>query len=200
MRCENMPANRSSTRETGLEMPCCPPNDLVWVQITQSYPNRLRFSNLPCPQSPYHTVIDPVFKEGFFEGKNLFSDQTLLRVKQGTKGGGWRSVPDTLYMCRLFQTCRRIGVYLSSEEHLHRSLTRQVLGWGGFFWWFQVSQDVDKSFSSLSRLGWVTSSFSRLGWVLERRGTGTLVPVCIDVTQTYLICWKSRHVYHPIFM
>ena len=30
-------------------------------------------------------------------------------------------------MYRLFQTCRRIGVYLSSEEHLHRSLTRQGL-------------------------------------------------------------------------
>jgi hypothetical protein len=28
---------------------------------------------------------------------------------------------------RLFQTCRRIGVYLSSEEHLHRTLTRQGL-------------------------------------------------------------------------
>jgi hypothetical protein len=40
--------------------------DLLWVQITQSYPNRLRFSRLPCPQSPCHTVIDPVFKEGFF--------------------------------------------------------------------------------------------------------------------------------------
>jgi hypothetical protein len=40
--------------------------DLLWVQITQSYPNRLRFSSLPCPQSPCHDVIDPVFKEGFF--------------------------------------------------------------------------------------------------------------------------------------
>jgi hypothetical protein len=41
-------------------------SDLLWVQITQSYPNRLRFSSLPCPQSPCHTVIHPVFKEGFF--------------------------------------------------------------------------------------------------------------------------------------
>ena len=52
LRCENRPANRSASRETGLEMPCCPPSDLLWVQITQSYPT--------------HTVIDPVFKEGFF--------------------------------------------------------------------------------------------------------------------------------------
>ncbi len=114
-----------ASRETGLEMPCCPANDLLWVQITQSYPNRLRFSRLPCPQSPCHSVIDPVFKEGFLPGKNFFSDQALRRDKQGTKDGGWRNVPHTL--CRLFQTCRRIGVYLSSEEHLHRSLTRQGL-------------------------------------------------------------------------
>ncbi len=60
---------------------------------------------------------------------------------------------------------------------------------------FQVSQDLDESFSSLSRLGWVTfksfktwmshfqvsqdldeslSSLSRLGWGLERRWTGRL--------------------------
>jgi hypothetical protein len=50
-------------RETCLEMPCCPASDLLWVHITQSYPNRLRFSSLPCPQSPCHIVIDPVFKE-----------------------------------------------------------------------------------------------------------------------------------------
>jgi hypothetical protein len=30
-------------------------------------------------------------------------------------------------LVQTFQTCRRIGVYLSSEEHLHRSLTRQGL-------------------------------------------------------------------------
>jgi hypothetical protein len=66
LRFENRPANRTDSRETGLEMPCCPTSDLLWVQITQSYPNRLRFSTLPCPQSPCHTVIDPVFKEGFF--------------------------------------------------------------------------------------------------------------------------------------
>ena len=40
---ENRPANRSVRRETGLEMPCFPASDLLWVQITQSYPNRLRF-------------------------------------------------------------------------------------------------------------------------------------------------------------
>ncbi len=66
LRCENRPANSPASRETGLEKPCCPASDLLWVQITQSYPNRLRFSSLPCPQSPCHTVIDPVFKEGFF--------------------------------------------------------------------------------------------------------------------------------------
>jgi hypothetical protein len=66
LRCENRTANRPARRETGLEMPCCPPSDLFWVQITQRYPNRLRFLNLPCPQSPCHAVIDPVFKEGFF--------------------------------------------------------------------------------------------------------------------------------------
>jgi hypothetical protein len=43
-----------------------PVRDLLWVQITQSYSNRLRFSSLPCLESPCHTVIDPVFKEGFF--------------------------------------------------------------------------------------------------------------------------------------
>jgi hypothetical protein len=60
------PANRPASRETGLEMPCCPASDLLWVQISQCYPNRRRFSSLPCPQSPCHTVIDPVFKERFF--------------------------------------------------------------------------------------------------------------------------------------
>jgi hypothetical protein len=65
LRYENRSVNRPGIRETGLKMSCYPPNDLLWVQITQSYPNRLRFSNLPCPQSPCHTVIDPVFKEGF---------------------------------------------------------------------------------------------------------------------------------------
>jgi hypothetical protein len=65
LRSENRSPNSPPRRETGMEMPCCPPIDLLWVQITQSYPNRLRFSNLPCPQSPCHTVTDPVFKEGF---------------------------------------------------------------------------------------------------------------------------------------
>ena len=46
LRWENRFANRLASRETGLEMPCCPANDLLWVQITQSYPNRLRFSRL----------------------------------------------------------------------------------------------------------------------------------------------------------
>jgi hypothetical protein len=66
LRCENRPANRPASRETGLEMPCCPPNDLLWVQITQSYPNRLRFSSLPCPQSPCHDLIFHGLQEGFF--------------------------------------------------------------------------------------------------------------------------------------
>ncbi len=64
--CENRPVNMPVSMETGLERPCCPASDLLWVQITQSYPNRLKFSRLPCPQSLCHTVIDPVFKEGFF--------------------------------------------------------------------------------------------------------------------------------------
>jgi hypothetical protein len=70
--------------------------------------------------------LTPSSRKDFFEGKNFFFDQALRRAKQGTKDGGWRSVPYTL--CRLFQTCSRIGVYPSSEEHLHRSLTRQGLG------------------------------------------------------------------------
>jgi hypothetical protein len=56
----------AGSRETGLEMPCCTVSDLLWVQITQSYSHRLRFSSLPCPQSPCHPVIYPVFQEGFF--------------------------------------------------------------------------------------------------------------------------------------
>jgi hypothetical protein len=56
VRWENRPANRPASRQTGLEMPCCPANDLLWVQITQSYPDRLRFSSLPCPQSPCHAL------------------------------------------------------------------------------------------------------------------------------------------------
>ncbi len=82
LRWENRPSNRPTNRETGYFQPCFPANDQL------CYPNRLRFSRLPCPQY-----------------------------------GGWRSVPHSL--CKLFQTCRRIGVYLSSEEHLHRRLTRQ---------------------------------------------------------------------------
>jgi hypothetical protein len=59
----NRPVNR---RETGLEMTCFPASDLLWVQITQSYPNPLRFWSIPCPESPCHTVIDPGFQAGFF--------------------------------------------------------------------------------------------------------------------------------------
>jgi len=36
LRWENRPANRPPNRETGLEMPCCPATDLLWVQITQT--------------------------------------------------------------------------------------------------------------------------------------------------------------------
>ena len=43
LRWENRPVNRAASRETGLEMPCFPAFDLLWVQITQSYANRLRF-------------------------------------------------------------------------------------------------------------------------------------------------------------
>jgi hypothetical protein len=60
---ENMrtSVNRFGSRETGLEIPCCPTIDLLWVHITQSYPNRLRFSSVPCPQSPEtkETIKDP---------------------------------------------------------------------------------------------------------------------------------------------
>ncbi len=51
---------------------------------------------------------------------------------------------------------------------------------------FQVSRDLDESLSSLSRLGWV------------RKEEESKVPVWIVFTQTYLICWESRHVYTPI--
>jgi hypothetical protein len=61
-----------------------------------------------------------------FKSLNVMLIQALRRVKQDTKGEGWRNVPHNL--CIIFQTCRRIGVYLSSEEHLHRSLTRPGLG------------------------------------------------------------------------
>ena len=83
LRWENRSANSPVRRETGLKMPCCPAINLLRVQITQSYPNRLRFWTLPCPESPCHSVCS-------------------------NKDGGWRSVPHTL--CRLFQTCRRTGV------------------------------------------------------------------------------------------
>ena len=65
LRWENRPGNRPTRRETGLEMPCLPSNDLLWVQITQSYPNRLRFWRLPSPESPCHTLIDPIFQKFF---------------------------------------------------------------------------------------------------------------------------------------
>jgi hypothetical protein len=31
LRCENSPVNRPVNRDTGLEMPCCPVTDLLWV-------------------------------------------------------------------------------------------------------------------------------------------------------------------------
>ena len=65
LRYENRPANRPANRETGLEMPCCPASDLLWVQITRSYPNRLRFWRLPFPESPCHGVIDPRLQKFF---------------------------------------------------------------------------------------------------------------------------------------
>ncbi len=78
LRCENRPANRSARRETGLEMHCCPPVDLLWVQITQSYPNRLRFSSLPCPQSD----DDAVFIQK--DSKNPKKKKSLLRPCLGS--------------------------------------------------------------------------------------------------------------------
>jgi hypothetical protein len=88
LRCENRPANRPASRETGLEMPCCPASDLLWVQITQSYPNRLRFSSLPCPQSPCHAVIEPVFKEGFFpKVKTSFPTKPFAGLSRAQKVG-----------------------------------------------------------------------------------------------------------------
>ena len=65
LRWENSPANRTDSRETGLEIPCFPTSDLLWVQITQSYPNRLRFWRLPSPESPCHALIDPSFQKFF---------------------------------------------------------------------------------------------------------------------------------------
>ena len=38
---------------------------LLWVQITQSHPNRLRFWILPSPEFPCHDVIDPSFQKFF---------------------------------------------------------------------------------------------------------------------------------------
>ncbi len=88
LRWENRPPNRSASRKTGLEMSCFPPIDQLWVQITQSYPNRLRFSRLPCPQSPCHTVIDPVFKGRIFlKVKTSFPTKTLVRVSGHQRWG-----------------------------------------------------------------------------------------------------------------
>jgi hypothetical protein len=46
LRWENRPVNR----DTGLVMSCYPVTDLLWVQIIQSYPSRLRFWRSPCPE------------------------------------------------------------------------------------------------------------------------------------------------------
>jgi hypothetical protein len=151
-----MPANRPASRETGLEMPCCPASDLLWVQISQCYPNRLRFSSLPCPQSPCHAVIDPVL--------------ALRRAKQGTKGGGRRSVPHTL--CRLFltpcadfsrpaeeleYTCLLKSTFTEAshvrgldEVDFLRVTFKSLKTWMSHL---QVSRDLDESLSSLSRIG-----------------------------------------------
>ena len=66
LRWENRPANRAAIRETGMEMPCFPASDLLWVQITQSYPNRLRFWILPSPESPeldYSCLLKSTFTQ-----------------------------------------------------------------------------------------------------------------------------------------
>ena len=52
LRCENRPAKRLASRETGLEIPCCPSSDLLRVQITQSYPNRRDFRDYPVLNPP----------------------------------------------------------------------------------------------------------------------------------------------------
>ncbi len=79
---------------------------------------------------PAHPVLNPLVtlyftpssRKDFFEGKNFFSHQVLSRVIWSPKMGDGSVIHTP---CRLVQTCRRMRVYLSSEEHLHRSLTRQ---------------------------------------------------------------------------
>ncbi len=73
--------------ETGLEMPCFPASDLLWVQITQSYPNRLRFWILPSPESPCHTVIDPSFQKFLEKDKNFFFHQPLTGLSWAPRWG-----------------------------------------------------------------------------------------------------------------
>ncbi len=66
---QNRPVNRTDRRETGLEMTCCPGRDLLWVQITQSYPNQLRFSNLP---SLVTLLFTPSSRKDFGKVKTSF--------------------------------------------------------------------------------------------------------------------------------
>ncbi len=87
LRSENSPPNSPASRETGLEIPCCPASGLLWVQITQSYPNRLRFWILTCPESPCHTVIDPSFQEVFWRKIKLLFHQPLTRPSWAPRWG-----------------------------------------------------------------------------------------------------------------
>ena len=101
-----------ASRETGLEMPCFPASDLLWVQITQSYPNRLRFWILPSPESPCHDVI--VYYESIKRELNKrlkFDSRCDARLKMGD-GGGFhtpcadfsRPVEELEYSCLLKST------------------------------------------------------------------------------------------------
>jgi hypothetical protein len=90
---DNRTVNRSAIRATG---------------YFQSYPNRLRFSSLPCPQSPCHAVIDPVFQEGFFEVKTSFPTKPVSGRDGGvfrtTCGDFSRPVEELEYTCLLKNT------------------------------------------------------------------------------------------------
>ncbi len=107
-----------------------PPSNPVYVRCLD--PSALFFSlsssdfgTYPVPNPLVTLSLTPSSRKDFFEGKNFFSHEAISRASRSPKMGEWRSVQEVL--CRLFQTCRRIGVYLSSEENLHRSLTRQGL-------------------------------------------------------------------------
>ena len=71
-------------------MTCLPVTDLLWVQITQSYPNRLRFWRSPCPESPCHVVTFAVFQTKFFRGKEFFFERETTGLDETSQMGDGR--------------------------------------------------------------------------------------------------------------